>query len=69
MAKSRYYSPRLQHSLISPLYHAAKSHRVPMTVLASRLIAEGLDRMTVSAATEASAASNSIPIQGPGKAV
>lgn len=45
MAQSQYYSPRLQHSLISPLYHAAKSQGMPMTALASRLVAEGLSRM------------------------
>ena len=42
MAQSKYYSPRLQHSLISPLYHAAKSKGIPMTALASSLVAEGL---------------------------
>ncbi len=45
MAQSKYYSPRLQHSLISPLYHAAKSNGIPMTALASNLVAEGLRRM------------------------
>ena len=45
MAQSKYYSPRLQHSLISPLYHAAKSQGIPMTALASSLVAEGLRRM------------------------
>lgn len=45
MTKSRYYSPRLNRALISPLYHAAKARRMPMTVLASTLIADGLSRM------------------------
>jgi len=48
MADTRYYSPRLNRSLISPLYHAAKTQRVPMTTLASRLVAEGLSRMNKS---------------------
>jgi len=42
MAHARYYSPRLDRDLISPLYHAAKSRRVPMTRLASTLIREAL---------------------------
>ena len=45
MARAKYYSPRLDRSLISPLYHAAKAHQVPMTALASRLVAEGLSRI------------------------
>jgi hypothetical protein len=46
MACPRYYSPRIERGLISRLYHAAKMERVPMTALASRLIAEGLSSMT-----------------------
>jgi len=42
MAQQRYYSPRIERGLISRLYHAAKKERVPMTALASRLIARGL---------------------------
>ena len=45
MARAKYYSPRLTRDLISPLYHAAKAQRVPMTALASRLVAEGLSRI------------------------
>jgi hypothetical protein len=45
MARAEYYSPRLDRSLISPLYRAAKAQRVPMTALASRLVAEGLSRI------------------------
>jgi hypothetical protein len=45
MARAKYYSPRLDHSLIPPLYHAAKAQQVPMTALASRLVAEGLSRI------------------------
>jgi hypothetical protein len=42
MARSRYYSPRIERGLVSRLYHAAKKERVPMTVLTNRLIAKGL---------------------------
>jgi hypothetical protein len=45
MARAKYYSPRLDRTLISPLYRAAKSQRIPMTALASRLVAEGLSRI------------------------
>ena len=55
MAPARYYSPRLDRDLISRLYHQAKSERVPMTALASRLVREGLagkDRETRSIVAE-----------------
>ena len=45
MATAKYYSPRVDRDLISPLYHAAKCRRVPMTRLASALIREALDRL------------------------
>ena len=45
MAKANYYSPRLDQALISPLYHAAHSRRVPMTALASALLRDGLERL------------------------
>ena len=45
MARTKYYSPRLRRELIAPLYHTAKSKGIPMTALASRLVAEGLFRM------------------------
>lgn len=38
----RVYSPQLAEQLISPLYHAAKARGIPMTKLASQLVAEGL---------------------------
>jgi hypothetical protein len=41
--RQRYYSPRIERELISRLYHAARKERVPMTVLANRLIAKGLE--------------------------
>ena len=43
MPRTRYYSPRIERELVSQLYWAAKKERVPMTVLASRLIANGLN--------------------------
>ena len=46
MAHAPYYSPRLDRDLISPLYHTAKRCRVPMTKLASALVAEGLARLS-----------------------
>ena len=42
MPRPLYYSPRLRRDLITPLYHAAKRERVPMTKLASDLIARAL---------------------------
>lgn len=45
MAHARYYSPRLERDLISPLYRTAKSRRVPMTKLASAFVREGLARL------------------------
>ena len=54
MAIAKYYSPRLERALISPLYHAAKSRRVPMTALASALLREGLERMGIGGDIESS---------------
>jgi hypothetical protein len=51
MARAKYYSPRLDRSLISPLYHAAKAHQLPMTALASKLVAEGLSRIAAEGET------------------
>ena len=52
MAQALYYSPRLDENLISPLYHAAKAQRIPMTQLASLLVREGLERLSQSGASE-----------------
>ena len=52
MAQSRYYSPRLERTLISALYHAAKARRIPMTRLASSLVREGLERIAEPAGSE-----------------
>ena len=61
MAQSKYYSPRLEHTLISPLYHAAKSQGIPMTALASRFVAEGLSRMEEPQAVTCPTAKDSPP--------
>ena len=52
MSQSRYYTPRLDEKLISPLYHAAKARRIPMTRLASSLVREGLQRLGEPASSE-----------------
>ena len=40
MPKLRHYSPQLSKELVSRLYHQAKAERVPMTVLANRIVEE-----------------------------
>jgi hypothetical protein len=62
MAHAKPYSPRLKSSLISPLYHAAKSQGIPMTALASRLVSEGLARM---AENQTSTVAEEPPIEDP----
>jgi hypothetical protein len=42
MAKVKYYSPRIDRDLVSRLYHEARIQKVPMTVLASRILRAGL---------------------------
>jgi len=42
MRKPKWYTPQLSRELVSQLYHRAKSERVPMTVLANRLMEEAL---------------------------
>jgi hypothetical protein len=42
MAKFKWYTPQLSRELVSQLYHRAKSERVPMTVLANRIVEEAL---------------------------
>jgi hypothetical protein len=43
MRKPKWYTPRLSRELVTQLYHRAKFERVPMPVLANRLMAEALD--------------------------
>jgi hypothetical protein len=42
MAKPKWYSPQLSREIVSQLYHRAKAERVPMTVLANRMMEEAL---------------------------
>ena len=42
MQKPKWYSPQLSRELVSRLYHRAKSERVPMTVLANRIMEKAL---------------------------
>ena len=41
MARAPYYTPQLDHDLVTSLYHFAKIRRMPMTRLASSLVREG----------------------------
>lgn len=66
MAPNKYYSPRLQRDLISSLYHAAKSRRVPMTRLASTLVREGLSRLGGSEDRESTVVREESPAPDPG---
>lgn len=38
MARANCYSPQLRSEVVSRLYHRAKAERIPMTVLANRLL-------------------------------
>jgi hypothetical protein len=42
MAKAKWYTPQLSREIVSRLYFKAKSERVPMTVLANRIMDEAL---------------------------
>ena len=46
------YSPKINESLISPLYHQAKSLGVPMTRLVNDIISEYLSGVDVPAPSE-----------------
>ena len=48
MAKARYYTPQLRREIVSRLYHRAKTERVPMTVLANRIMENALTKETAS---------------------
>jgi len=63
---TKYYSPRLDRDLISTLYHTAKVCRVPMTMLASTFVREGLARLQESAAMESSILREEPPSFDPG---
>ncbi len=42
MSRPKHYSPEIRRFLVSVLYHEAQARRVPMTVLANHLLANGL---------------------------
>ncbi len=42
MTGPKWYSPQLSREIVSRLYFKAKAERVPMTVLANRIIEEAL---------------------------
>lgn len=43
MTKGKWYSPQLSREVVRRLYFRAKAERVPMTVLADRIIGKILD--------------------------
>jgi len=43
MTKSKWYSPQLSREIVSRLYFKAKAERIPMTVLANRIMEKALD--------------------------
>ena len=42
MTKDRWYSPRLERETVRRLYFEAKRQRIPMTLLANRLVEKAL---------------------------
>jgi hypothetical protein len=56
MARAKCYTPQLRRDVVSRLYHRAKAERVPMTVLANRLLELALNALGPGAV--ASAADN-----------
>jgi hypothetical protein len=42
MPRGKHYSPQIQRFLLCALYHEAQARRIPMTVLANRLLADAL---------------------------
>jgi hypothetical protein len=44
MVKAKWYTPQLSREIVSRLYFKAKSERVPMTVLANRIMAASLGK-------------------------
>jgi hypothetical protein len=44
MAKTKCYTPQLSHEVVSRLYFRAKAERVPMTVLANRIMENALGK-------------------------
>ena len=44
MPKFRHYSPQLSREIVCRLYHRAKAERIPMTVLANRIMEDALGK-------------------------
>lgn len=44
MAKPKCYTPQLSREIVSRLYFKAKTERVPMTVLANRIMEQALGK-------------------------
>ena len=44
MAKPKCYTPQLSREIVSRLYFKAKAERVPMTVLANRIMEQALGK-------------------------
>jgi hypothetical protein len=44
VAKTKCYTPQLSREIVSRLYFKAKSERVPMTVLANRIMENALEK-------------------------
>lgn len=42
MARSKHYTPQLSREIVSRLYRRAQTERVPMTVLANRIMEKAL---------------------------
>ena len=53
MAKSKCYTPQLSREIISRLYVRAKAERLPMTVLANRIMENALGKPETIAPTAA----------------
>ena len=53
MAKTKCYTPQLSREIVSRLYFKAKSERVPMTVLANRIMENALGKQEAVASTAA----------------
>jgi hypothetical protein len=43
--KAKHYTPQLHRFLVGKLYYAAKEKKIPMTVLANSIVADGLLRL------------------------
>ena len=53
MAKSKCYTPQLSPEIVSKLYFRARAERVPMTVLANRIMESALAKLEVIGPTAA----------------